>query len=213
MGHQIQITAIILFSVLINTSLFAQTKEWKIEKTDDGSVEVKSCISEHKTSTGNTLPLIEYTATTIVRTDIQKCISLMKDIPKHKAFLRDAKESKMVTSLAVNQWIVYYNFNAPWPFSDYDCVTKMELMENDKNSTAIFTLVAAPSLYKKTDEDRLTDYKISYQFKKLADGKVAITIIGRMSPLIKIPLWMLRGTMPDHPAEVLHKIVTLVSKM
>ena len=54
---------------------------------------------------------------------------------------------------------------------------------------------------------------MSYQFKDLTNGKVEITIIGKMSPLIKIPLWMLRNTMPNRPAETLYKIIALANEI
>ena len=190
---------------------FAQSKEWITQKSEDGSVTVKSCISEYKNKKGDILPLIEYTATAILSVDMENCVSVLKDISKHKAFLRDAKESRLIKFLSEHQSVVYYSFNVPWPFSDYDCVTKMSFVE--VNGTGIFTLTSAPMLYKSTNDDRLIEYEMNYRFRDLKDGTVEITIIGKMSPLIKIPLWMLRNTMPDHPAETLHKIVTLAKEI
>lgn len=209
MSLHFQILTLLLSIIFTNS--FTQSKEWITKKSDDGSVMVKSCISESKNKSGDLLPLIEYTATATLSVNMQNCISVLKDISKHKAFLRDAKESKMIKLLPNNQTVVYYGFKAPWPFSDYDCVTIMSLTE--VNNSSIFTLSSAPSMYKSTDDDRLTDYEISYRFKDLKNGKTEITIIGKMSPLIKIPLWMLRRTMPEHPAETIHKIVTLANEI
>jgi hypothetical protein len=208
MGFHIKLLAVF---VLTYTGIFAQTKNWITQKSKDGSVTVKSCISDNKNEKGDKFSLIEYTTSATLNVDFKKCIVLMKNVSKHKAFLHDTKESKMIKTISENLSVVYYSFNAPWPFADYDCVTKMSIVEG--NNTSVFTIVADPTLYKKTDFDRLTNYEMSYQFKDLSNGKVEITIIGKMSPLIKIPLWMLRNTMPDRPAETLQKIAILANEI
>lgn len=202
-----------LLSSVIPASLLAQTKSWITETTDNGSVTVKSCISERTDEKGSVLPLIEYIATTTVSVDQQQCISLIKDVSKHKAFLRDVKVSTMVKTISANEWVVYYSFHAPWPFSDYDCVTKMTFLDDTAKNTAVFSLAAAPSMYKSTNEDRLNYYYITYTFKDLGNGNIEITITGKMSPLIKVPRWMLKASMPGHPTEILRKIVMLAKVM
>jgi hypothetical protein len=146
-----------------------------------------------------------------METDMEKCIMVIKNVPKHKAFVNDIKESKLVKSIIDAKSIIYYSFNAPWPFADYDCVTQMTFTEDKSKNIAVFSLVAAPLLYPKTKLDRLTEYEISYSFKDLKNGKVEITITGKTSPHIKIPLWMLKRTMPDRPAGVIRKIVKLAN--
>jgi hypothetical protein len=81
MKNRIQISIILLLSIITSISVFAQTKNWVTEKTDDGSVIVKSCISEHKNDKGDIVPLIEYSATATMNIDMQKCISVIKNIP------------------------------------------------------------------------------------------------------------------------------------
>lgn len=213
MNNRIQISTLFILCMFLSISMFAQTKNWVTQKTDDGSVTVKSCISEHKNDKGNKVPLIEYTATATLQANFQNCLSTIKNIPNHKVFLRDVKDCELIKSISENESVVYYSFNAPWPFSDYDCVSKMTFHEDSKTKIAIFTQTAEPTLYKKTVDDRLTQRDITYQFKDFGNGKVEFTIIGKMSPLIKIPLWMLRNTMPDHPADVIKKIVNLEKEM
>ena len=162
-----------------------------------------------KNDKGDIVPLIEYAATAILNADMQKCITVIKNIPRHKSFLRDVKECTLIKSISTSESVVYYSFNAPWPFSNYDCVSIMSFTEDTKTKTAIFTQTAEPTLFKKTADDRLIETDITYQFKDVGAGKIEINITGKMSHLIKIPLWMLRGTMPNHPADVIHKIVNL----
>ena len=85
----------------------------------------------------------------------------------------------------------------------------MTSYEDIKEKVAAYSLTATPSMYERTDEDRLSYYNITYAFKDLGDGNVEITIDGKMSPMIDIPLWILRRSMPSHPAEVLEKIIEL----
>lgn len=208
MKNKVQIGLIILGMIFLNTNLFAQTIDWKTETTKDGKVTVKSKISKRTDERGNNVQLIEYVATTTASVSMQNCISVVKDVSKHKEFTDD-EVSKKVKTISDNECVVYYYTNSPWPMPDSDCVMKMNFSEDETKRMAVFTLTAAPSMFEKKDVERTTCYNVTYAFIDLGNGKVEMTVTGKMSPTVKAPDWMIRAWFPDGPADILRIILKL----
>jgi hypothetical protein len=204
-----KITGIIIsISFFINTNAFAQGTEWKTEKSDDGKITVVSKISQRTDEEANEVQLIEYVATTIANVSMQSCISIMKDISKHKEILNE-EISEKVKTISDNEWLIYYYFDAPWPLPNSDCVSKMNFSEDVTNGIVTFTLTAEPSMYEKKDVKRLTYYNVTYIFKDIGNGQVEMTSIARLTPVIKVPEWFVRSFFPDGPVRYLQRLLLL----
>ena len=209
MKKKVQTGLIILGMIFLNANIFAQTEEWKTEKTKDGQITVSSNISERTDENGDEVQLLEYTATTTASVSMQNCISVIKDVSKHKEFTDD-EVSKKIRTISDNEWIVYYYTDAMWPFRDNDCVAKMIFSEDETKKTATFTVTAAPSmLEEKKKVDRMTYYNVTYAFEDLGNGKVEITTTGKMSPSMEAPAWMIKKWFPEGPADILRIIIKL----
>ena len=209
MKKKVQTGLIILGMIFLNANIFAQTDEWKTEKSKDGQIIVSSNISERTDENGDEVQLLEYIATTTASVSIQNCISVIKDVSKHKEFTDD-DVSKKVETISDNEWIVYYYTESSWPFSDFDCVASMNFSEDETKRTATFIVTAAPSMFEeKKDVDRMTCYNVTYTFEDLGNGKVEITTTGKMSPLMKVPAWMMKKWFPEGPADILRIIIKL----
>jgi hypothetical protein len=197
--------------VLLTITVRAQTNNWKTDKSDDRKITVKSFVSERKDEHGENVPLIEYVASTTDFMNLQNCIKIMKDVSRHKEFL-DTKINETVKLYSDNEWLNYYVFNAPWPFSPSDCVVKVSYYEDLKTKTVMYTLTATPTLVKSTEMKRFTYYNFTYAFKDIGSGKVEATVTAKMSPPVSVPLWMLRASFPGSAAEPLQKLVKLIKE-
>ena len=208
----IQYKSALLFSfIFLFLNVSAQDKDCKVKKLDNGSIIVQYCISKLYDELGNKYIQIEDSTTTVAHIDLKKCISLMKDVQKHKLFTGDAK-SKIVRSISPNEWIIYYYTDNPWPIKNSDCVSRMTFTENKEEKTATFTLVATPSEYEKGNVNRMTHFNVVYTFKDLENGKVKITMIGKSSPPVKVPMWLIKSAFPSAPANAIRKLVELVKE-
>lgn len=208
MKSSLLIGILILMFAIVTTNAYAQTTEWETETVDKGKISVKSHVSE-RTEGDKTLPLIEYIVTTTDIVSYQKCIVAMQEVSKHNQFL-DLKNSFIVNKNNDKESILYYCFSAPWPFSPTDCVAKMNFNEDKSNKTAVFSLTAAPTLYKSTDYNRFNYYNVVYTFKDLGNGKVDIMLHAKMSPPVSVPLWLIRKGFPEIGADIIRKFVNLV---
>jgi hypothetical protein len=208
MKTKVQIGCFILGMIFLNTSIFAQADEWKTAKLDDGKITVQYNISTRIDENGEEVQLIEDTTTTADSLSIQNCILVMKDVSKHKEFTDD-QISEKVKTISDSEWVVYYYTDNPWPIANSDCVSRMTFFEDTTKKTAVFKFTAAPFEYKEVDVERMTYYDVMYSFKDLGNGKVEITMTGKTTPPVKVPLWIIRLAFPEAPASALRKFVKL----
>lgn len=195
----------------ISSNMFAQKSEWTTEKTEDGTITVTSKISKRTDHIDGEVQLIEYVATTTANVSLQSCISIMKDISKHKEILNE-EVSEMIETISDNEWLVYYYFDAPWPIPNSDCVTKMSFSEDLINKSATFTIIAEPSSYGLTNVKRLTYYNIYYTFKDLENGSVEITSTAKLTPAVQAPDWIVKNFFPDGPARYIQRLLLLAKR-
>ncbi len=206
----IQYKSALLFSFIFLNTL-SQDKDCEVKTLDNGNIVVQYCISKLYDELGNRYVQIEDSTTTVAHIDFKKCISLMKDVQKHKLFTGDAK-SKIVRNISPNEWIIYYYTDNSWPINNSDCVSRMTFTENVEEKTATFTLVASPSEYEKENVNRMTLFNIVYTFKDLENGKVRISMKGKSSPPVKVPMWLIKIAFPSAPANSIRKLVELIKK-
>lgn len=202
---------IILYGFFLSTNILAQTAEWKTKEIDNGKITVSYRISDRIDGSGDKVPLIEDSSVTIASLDIDDLISLLKDVSRHREFTDDHISEKTST-ISDSEWVVYYYSKNPWPVANSDCVARMTFSENKLEKRAIFRLIAAPAEFRKGDVNRMTHYNVTYTLRELNDGTVEITMTGKASPPMKVPLWLIKSAFPGAPANALRKMVKLAKE-
>jgi hypothetical protein len=204
-----KIALLILFLIFLNLLAMAQDKQWKSKTVNRGKISVRYCISERTDENGKNVPLIEDETSTIENADFKSCIDILKNISKHKEFTGDFI-STTVRTLSDHEWIIYYYSKNPWPIANSDCVAKMVFSEDKKEKTAVFTLVAKPGEYEQKGVRRMAYFNVTYTFRNIGEGKVAITITGNSSPPVKVPLWIIKSAFPGEPVKAMRKLVKII---
>jgi len=70
----------------LSTALSAQTNEWKTAMSKDGKMTAKYHFSTRVNEDGDKVPLVQTITLTTANIGIENCISLMKNVSKHKDF-------------------------------------------------------------------------------------------------------------------------------
>lgn len=138
----------LLWIILLSGNRVAQSLQWNIKEIDNGKITVSYRISERIDETGKKVPLIEDSSNTIDSVGLKSCISLMKDVSKHKIFTGDYS-SKRVKTISDSECIVYYYSRNPWPIKNSDCVARMIFSIEKTEKTAQFKLTVTPTEFKK----------------------------------------------------------------
>jgi len=204
----------IAFSCLIalGASGNAQADGWKTAMLDEGRISVQYRISERRTQSGDTVPLIEDITTTLADVSMRDCVALMKDPSRHKDFMGDFS-SESIKAISDNEWLVYYYTKNPWPIPDSDCVAIMTCTEDAERGTVVFTLSAAPEMAESRKVKRMSYYDVRYSFKDRGNGSVEIVVSGRSSPPVEVPRWMIMSAFPGAPADGVRKLIKSANAM
>ena len=207
-GIQQQIVIAFLCAIIPLSICSAEDAGWKTATTDNGRTVAKSRVSERETEKGEKVPLVEYTVTTTEKASFEKCVSLMQDVANHKAIM-DTKSAELINTISDNEWVVYYYYKGMGPVADSDSVLTMSFSKGPDDKTAIFTLSAAPSLYKQLNIKRTTFFNQTYTFKDLGTGDVEIAFTSSSSPAMTVPAWMIKSAFPGVAFDAMHRFVKL----
>ncbi|WP_139263220.1 SRPBCC family protein [Flammeovirga pacifica] len=185
-------------------------QEWDIDKTENGSITVKSRVFNQEND-GKKSQIVQYEASTIADVDISQLLKVIKDASKHKYFSEDTEESKKLRDLPNGEWLVYYLVDAPFPIPNNDLIVKMSMIEGVDEVSLYGT--AVPDMYKMEDVKRMTYYNISYEIKKIEDGKSELITKVSMTPVTKAPDFLVKTWLPDGPSDIVKNIIIEAKKV
>lgn len=204
--------SIFLLSIFLSgTQLSAQTHEWRTALSKDAKITARYNFSTRINEEGDKVPVVKTVTTSTESIDIDNCISLMKDVSKHKDF-RGEKSSKLIRTVSENEWIIYYYNDKTLITPAVDGSYLMIFEEDRQSKTATFTITADPTLIEKTNTSRLTYAKEIYLFKETEEGKVEITIKTTVSPGFKVPSMMLKKAFPKKSFDNMEKFLEAAKK-
>jgi hypothetical protein len=204
--------SIFLLSIFLSgTQLSAQTHEWRTALSKDAKITARYNFSTRINEEGDKVPVVKTVTTSTESIDIDNCISLMKDVSKHKDF-RGEKSSKLIRTVSENEWIIYYYNDKTLITPAVDGSYLMIFEEDRQSKTVTFTITADPTLIEKTNTSRLTYAKEIYLFKETEEGKVEITIKTTVSPGFKVPSMMLKKAFPKKSFDNMEKFLEAAKK-
>lgn len=204
--------SIFLLSIFLSgTQLSAQTHEWRTALSKDAKITARYNFSTRINEEGDKVPVVKTVTTSTESIGIDNCISLMKDVSKHKDF-RGEKSSKLINKISENEWSIYYYNDGMLLTPAVDGSYRMIFEEDRKNKTATFTLTADPTLIEKTDMARLTYAKEIYSFKEVEGNQLEITIKTTVSPGFKVPSMMLKKAFPKKSFDNMEKFLEAAKK-
>ncbi len=196
----------------IGITLQGQSNDWNNETSKSGRIKVSSRITKRFDDKGNKMQVAEYNATVLANVSLEKCIALMKNVSRHKEFLERTEKSQRIKTISANEWIIYYHYSSPWPLPDSDCISKVKMIENERDKTVTFDGKAVPRLYEDKGLRRMTLSDVKYIFKDIENGKVKIMMQVTFTPVITAPDWMLNIWFPEGPAAMLERFIELAKK-
>ena len=192
--------------MLVASASSGQPGPWSIETTNEELVEVHSRIWEEEDVNGDDFQIIEYRVTTYTDVSVDKLKALLYDADRHKEFMPDTEVSKMLERYSANEWLMYYQFDSPWPLPDSDCVTKMTLSESVTENWVQFDGKAMADLFPMTEERRMDKFEIMYKFSGEV-GRTKLEVHSIMTPVIHAPDWLVNIWFPDGPAELVLDLI------
>lgn len=191
-----------IYTIALLLSCFfvnSQERNWTVKQSKDGKSSVKyELIKENKGTH------FYYIAETTANVTLDELDTYFSNTSNHKFFLESTPKTEKIKKTSNNEWLAYYYFNAPWPLSDSDIVIKFNRIKKDDK--LIFTANAISSDYKKTDVERMTNYKVIYEFEKINNTTTKITYNADYIPVGNIPKFLIKTWFPKGPIKIVTKL-------
>lgn len=182
--------------------MFSQERNWTIEKSKDGKSTVKyELVKEDKRTH------FYYIAQTTANVSLDDLDSYFSKTANHKFFLESTPKTEEIKKISNNEWLAYYFFDAPWPLPNSDVVLKINRYKADTKLT--FTAIATPNDYKKSDIERMSSYKVIYEFEKINNSTTKITYNADYIPVGSIPQFLIKTWFPEGPIKIVNKLGSL----
>jgi len=191
---------ICIIAVFISSiNAFSQSRNWTIENSDEGKSTVKYELVKEDKGTH-----FYYIAQTTANISLEELDTYFSNTANHKNFLERTPITEEIKRISDNEWVAYYFFDAPWPLSNSDIVIKINRTKNENK--LIFTAIAISSNYKKSDIERMTDYKVIYEFEKIDDKTTKITYNADYIPVGSIPKFLIKTWFPEGPINIVRNL-------
>ncbi|OIQ31093.1 MAG: hypothetical protein BM564_01145 [Bacteroidetes bacterium MedPE-SWsnd-G2] len=185
----------LILVLFCSSNTFAQLRNWTEEYSKDGKSTVKyEIVKEEKGKH------FYYIAQTYASTTLDELDAYFSNTENHKNFLESTPITQEIEKISDNEWIAYYYFDAPWPMADSDLVLKINRVKAD--DTLVFIATAISHDYTYSDVERMTDYKVVYEFEKINDSTTKITYNANYIPLGSIPNFLINTWFPEGPAKI-----------
>lgn len=192
-------TISIFVSLLLTLNCFAQTRSWTTESSKDGKSTVKYELVDEDEGTR-----FYYIAQTTAQVTLEELDTYLSNTENHKNYLESTPVTEEFKKLSDNEWLAYYFFDAPWPLPNSDVVIKFT--RTKEANKLIFTAKAYESEYKKSDTQRMTSYKVIYEFEKINEETTKITYNANYVPVGSIPNFLIKSWFPEGPAGIVTNI-------
>lgn len=191
---------IYIIAILLQSfTTFSQERNWTIETSKDGKSKVKYELVKEGKQTH-----FYYIAQTTANVSLDDLDTYFSNTANHKSFIERTTVTETVEHLSDNEWIAYYFFNAPWPLADSDIVIKIKRIKQEHK--LVFIAQAISNDYKSSDTERMTNYKVIYEFEKINNTTTKITYNADYIPVGSIPKFLIKSWFPEGPAKIVSKL-------
>lgn len=173
--------------------LFGATKmeNWKLEKDKEGIQVYTRAVDWSNTR--------EFKGVSNFSSSLQQLVGIMKDPSHYSYWMFNTSDCKLVKTVNENDFYTYAVNEAPWPVSDRDNVTRMQISYPSPN-IAVIKMTAAPDMVPEKDGVvRIKEMSGYWQFEDLGNGKILVTQQVHCNPGGNVPSWLVNSSIVDNP--------------
>jgi hypothetical protein len=139
--------------------------------------------------------------------DFEKVCSMIGDPSNLDWWPDDVKNIQVLNYVKDEQIRYYFEYQIPWPFSNRDLVTNVQIDEDPLTGTKTIFSTPFPGLVDcKPGLVRVTDYYQKWTLQPLDSGMIHITLEGYIDPAGDVPAWLYNIVVVDIPLKLLREV-------
>ncbi|HAN76373.1 MAG TPA: hypothetical protein DCQ31_00685 [Bacteroidales bacterium] len=193
------------FLMVSSIGLFAQVKDWKLERNEAGI----AVYSKPSTSRG----IKELKIITTIQCDIRKLVNILDDLANAKRYMDSYKVSKTLVQETKNSRWDYVEVTMPWPLSNRDIVVNHSHTFDTVTQTYTSRLKSNPTyIAAKNGIVRLKNMQGGWIIKSTGERSVSTEYYILLDPGENIPAWIINLFVVDVPFETISKLRALAEK-
>ena len=149
----------------------------------------------------------EFKAITLVKTNLNQALELIRKVEGHNDWMYNTQESKTLKTQGPNLFFGYSRVPAPWPVSDRDNVTRYEVKQISPQEIHI-NMRAANELQHPEVKGcvRIKRMEGQWRLRDLQNGQIEITQQALADPAGSIPDWLANSAIIDTPFSTLQSM-------
>lgn len=187
----------IILSVFSLVSV-AKNGDWELEKNESG-IKVYTRTIEGE-------DIREFKATVLLDAPVKKVADIILDINSYASWYPQISEAKIIKKINSNEYYVYNVLDLPWPTSDRDGVSKMNITITEAET--LIKMVAINGVKPKNpDYVRITKSYGFWKFTKQGT-KTSLHFQYFANPGGSVPDWIINMFIVDNPFETLQILRT-----
>ena len=186
----------LFLAVILSMQLLGQDGGWSLVN-DENSVQAYV-----KESPDNPFKIVR--VHTQCKTTFSALISLIKDADNHHNWIYANSLSQIKDKRGAFHWVYYGVSNAPWPVSDRDLVSKIELAQDTVSGVITIVSRGVPNyLPKKEGLVRVPKLYSKWTFTPMNNGDIDIEFFLIIDLGGNIPAWLVRDAISNGPFNTL----------
>ena len=204
-------TVLLLIGVIVHLCGISQERDWKVQKSKDGLVIVKSEVVDGKNAQGEEIKIMYYVAERVGKITLNQAETYLRNSDNYKTIWESTLESREIRKISEDEWVSYYLFSSIWPMPKSDCVQHLQFIkENDNGFKIIAKAIQDETI--KSKVERLTIFDVTYDFEKVTEDEVKLMLTVSTSPIINAPKFLFRAWFPKGPAGIVNRIFENAAK-
>lgn len=130
----------------------------------------------------------------------EEMFTLLTDFNNYTAWVPRCKKANVVARPSEFEYIVYFQFNSPWPVADRDCVVRIKVDRNVKTGVITITETSEPKYLKPIDGVvRIEQIMATWKITPLPSGGSELINEYATNPGGNIPDWMTNTQSVENP--------------
>ncbi|MFT6552032.1 MAG: hypothetical protein ACJA1I_002079 [Zhongshania marina] len=184
---------------------FAQSDDWRLEKTDQGIKVYSRAVADS--------PIRAVRGEVAINTDVDSAVNLLASVERRPSWDEMCVEAYLVASPAADVEQIYVHHDLPWPVKDRDMIMEVKWYRDDESGVATMHGRAITNgVPEYSDRVRVHKSVNSWVITPLAAGGISLAAEMHADPAGPIPAWLLNWLSVEAPITTLQKIKGILEK-
>ncbi len=197
---------VVLVGIIFLSSMAFAEAPWNVVKKSSGITVLSRPVDG--------FALNQFKGQCVIPASLQVIEGIMKDFPAYSRWFAMSRKVSVIKANSVNDYILYYVIDSPWPVSDRDVTVRIRMQFDHAMGKGKVMLKSMTYNYPKEDRSfvRISDMEGSFYFRRVNSELTSVTLIMQVDPLLQFSRSYVNKFLIDYPFDTLRNLQKRASK-